>query len=141
MAPRPGCSRSSRASACPDQEWRQHEDGVQVASEPRLQRLPVPPHSSPMITRDEAARLVDEALEGMSRRSEVELVPNVAETRDEGWCWLFYYNSRAYLETGDTSEALAGNGPIAVEKQTGRLHHLGTAEPTDVQLHRLRESH
>ena len=28
--------------------------------------------------------------------------------------WVVYYNSKRYLETGDSSFALAGNGPVLV---------------------------
>jgi hypothetical protein len=36
------------------------------------------------------------------------------ETIDEGW--LFYYNSKAFIETGNVRDALAGNGPIFVDR-------------------------
>jgi hypothetical protein len=36
------------------------------------------------------------------------------EAIDEGW--LFYYNSKAFIETGNFRDALAGNGPIFVDR-------------------------
>ena len=48
--------------------------------------------------------------------------------------WIFFYTSKKYWETGDVSEAVAGNGPIIVEKSTGTFRQLGTATPPDEQI-------
>ena len=45
--------------------------------------------------------------------------------------WVFFYNTKEYLETGDFSEALAGNGPILVNKVSGEIEAFGTAVPLD----------
>jgi hypothetical protein len=76
--------------------------------------------------------------EMMERPACTALVIDDRMTRCESWCWVFFYNSRAYLEDGDENEVLAGNGPIVVEKATGRVHQLVTAYPIDDQLARLR---
>jgi Immunity protein 35 len=68
----------------------------------------------------------------------IDLAINENATRDEPWCWVFFYNSRAYLETGSFTHALTGNGPIVVEKATGVVHELVTARPVDDQLEDLR---
>ena len=60
------------------------------------------------------------------------------QTLDRDWCWVFFYQSQAFLQTGSRSDLLAGNGPIMVEKATGRLHVLVTARPLEKQLERLR---
>jgi hypothetical protein len=39
--------------------------------------------------------------------------------RDTGDAWIFPYNGRGYLERDDFSEVMAGNTPIAVNKETG----------------------
>ncbi|MGE8285149.1 MAG: YrhB domain-containing protein [Stenotrophomonas lactitubi] len=41
--------------------------------------------------------------------------------------WLFYFQSLRYLQSGEISDALAGNGPIFVDRHTGEQHALGTA--------------
>jgi hypothetical protein len=48
--------------------------------------------------------------------------------------WIFFYTAKKYWETGDISHAIAGNGPIIVEKSTGTFHQLGTATPPDEQV-------
>lgn len=90
-----------------------------------------------MIAFDEARSTVVAMLAEMEARAGTELMIDNRQTRSEQWCWVFFYNSRAYVEDGDEIEALAGNGPIVVEK-TGQIHTLGTALPVEDQLSLLR---
>ena len=53
------------------------------------------------------------------------------EAIDEGW--LFYYNSKAFIETGNFRDALAGNGPIFVD-WNGAVRELPTAIPWQVAI-------
>jgi hypothetical protein len=41
--------------------------------------------------------------------------------------WVFFYQTKAYIETGDVMKALIGNAPIIINKQTGAIHVTGTA--------------
>jgi hypothetical protein len=43
--------------------------------------------------------------------------------------WFFCYQSKDYIETGNPSAQLAGNGPFLIDKQSGELRVLGTAKP------------
>lgn len=74
-----------------------------------------------MIQLDEARRRVQAALasddEPVAITHEHEVV--------EGW--LFCFQSLRYLQSGEISDALAGNGPIFVDRHTGEQHALGTA--------------
>lgn len=63
----------------------------------------------------------------------------VGEPEDHGRWWVQGYQSRAFMEDGDVMQALAGNGPFAIPKDGSSPFPLGTAEPADVQLARLRE--
>lgn len=45
--------------------------------------------------------------------------------------WVFFYNTREYVETGEFSAALAGNGPILVNKITGNIETFGMAVPLE----------
>jgi hypothetical protein len=42
-----------------------------------------------------------------------------AAIEDRGDVWVFPYDGRGYVERGDLSEAMAGNLPIIVNKETG----------------------
>ncbi|MGF6307908.1 hypothetical protein ABIB82_001861 [Bradyrhizobium sp. i1.8.4] len=50
--------------------------------------------------------------------------------------WVFFYNSRQYVESGDLGFALAGNGLIFVDRE-GIVSTLSSAEPLEVSLKRL----
>lgn len=50
------------------------------------------------------------------------------ETMEKPYGWIFFYQSRKYLETGDEGYMLAGNGPVAVLRD-GSVHHLGSGSP------------
>jgi len=45
--------------------------------------------------------------------------------------WMFFYNSREFLETGDDRYSLVGNAPFIVEKTVGRLYVTGTAHDVE----------
>ena len=54
--------------------------------------------------------------------------------------WVFSYQSRRYLESGDELEMLAGNAPLIVNRFTGTVTVTGTAHPighylTEYELH------
>ena len=93
-----------------------------------------------MTTLEDARATVEEYLAALSTRTNIDLAVDEAATRSEPWCWIFFYTSRAHLETGSFRHALAGNGPLVVERDTGRLHELGTARPVDEQLEELRRT-
>lgn len=76
-----------------------------------------------MITFEEALKVVVDHLS----KSPVQLVITYSEEFPEGW--LFCFDSKEYVETGDFSFQLVGNGPILIDKDTGELHVFGTALP------------
>ncbi|WP_447754779.1 YrhB domain-containing protein [Pseudomonas nicosulfuronedens] len=43
--------------------------------------------------------------------------------------WFFCFESEEYLDTGNPSAQLAGNGPFLIDKHSGELHVLGTEKP------------
>jgi len=57
---------------------------------------------------------------------------------DEGWCWVFFWNSRRYLETRSREDAVAGNAPVVVMKESGRAYLTGTTFPLEHYLDQLR---
>lgn len=91
-----------------------------------------------MITFDQAHAIAVSEVENMARRSRLDIVLSEGATREEDWCWTFSYNTREYLETRRVTYALAGNGPILVEKESGAVRRLGTGRPVEEQLKELR---
>jgi hypothetical protein len=93
-----------------------------------------------MTTFQQAHATVERLLAERTGQTRIDLLLDEEATGEEPWCWVFYYNSRAYLETGMISHALAGNGPIVVDKDFGTVHELATARPTEEQLEELRRA-
>ena len=53
------------------------------------------------------------------------------QTIEFGSCWVFFCDSRKYVEGGSISDALAGNAPLIVSKRKGTVHIAGTAQPIE----------
>ena len=82
-----------------------------------------------MITFDEALRKANEYLSN----SEFPVVITSQGRFSEGW--FFCFQSKEYIETGDSSALLAGNAPFIIDKDSGELHELGTVQPLKEYLH------
>lgn len=57
-----------------------------------------------------------------------------AEILEKSFGWVFFYQSKRFLETGDYSERLAGNAPFIIDRRDGGLHTMGTAKPLEDYL-------
>lgn len=53
------------------------------------------------------------------------------ETIEKSFGWIFFYNSKKYLESGELSYMLAGNAPFIVSRVSGDIQEMGTAKPID----------
>jgi hypothetical protein len=45
--------------------------------------------------------------------------------------WVFCYNTKRYIDTGDTVYAVVGNAPLIVDREDGQLYVTGTAHPLE----------
>lgn len=59
---------------------------------------------------------------------------DVTEMREFAFGWVFFYTSKRFLESEDISDALAGNAPFVVQRETGNVHVFGTAHSFDHYL-------
>ena len=48
--------------------------------------------------------------------------------------WIFFYQSKEFLDTGNCSALLVGNAPVIVNRITCELRVTGTAEPLEHYL-------
>jgi len=66
--------------------------------------------------------------------------PSIADdaTREENFGWVFFYNTKRFLESGDMQWALGGNAPLIVDRRTGELHVTGTAHPIEHYIEEFR---
>lgn len=51
--------------------------------------------------------------------------------------WAFFYQSKAFVESGDALESLVGAGPVVVVASSGALYELGSTRPGEEELHAL----
>ena len=52
----------------------------------------------------------------------------LAESTEEyDFGWVFYYNSAKFIQIGDSREALLGNAPLIINKESAELVVTGTA--------------
>ena len=82
-----------------------------------------------MLTKEQALKLVSDKLRHMSPKDDVFVVAD-QETIVKPYGWIFFYNSKTFLENGINSYRLAGNGPVIVNKDTGTVEFCGTNKPT-----------
>ena len=80
----------------------------------------------------EQARTLAECWVDVVTRSTATVVDEATLTRPYGW--VFFYQSKKYLETGASREVLAGNAPILVDRFGGEIRLTGTAYPVEHYL-------
>ena len=66
------------------------------------------------------------------------LQPEKTLTTDVGW--VYFYDSREFVETGNPKTALIGNAPLLIDGVTGATHLLGTERPVETYLDDYRRS-
>jgi hypothetical protein len=86
------------------------------------------------MTRSEAEHVAREYLKAKERGAGCELVLVDQHTIERDFGWVFFYDAKRHVETGDIRDALAGNAPIVVTKADGRIHETGTAYPLEHYL-------
>ena len=65
----------------------------------------------------------------------------VEEATIEGdFGWVFFWTTRAYLETEDDRYALVGNAPILISRRDGSLHLTGAAYPIEVFIENFKRT-
>jgi hypothetical protein len=83
-----------------------------------------------MLTRLEALELVSKELQRRSPPNDLFVVVE-KHTIEKAFGWVFFYNSKKYLEKGTFRFRLAGNGPVIVNKDTGAIEFFGSNEPPE----------
>jgi hypothetical protein len=85
------------------------------------------------ISAEQAKALVEETVSSLGAvcGDEFGLMNDKTITANEGW--VFFYNSKDFIETGDPRDALAGNGPIFVDRN-GVVRELPSAIPWEIAI-------
>ena len=88
-----------------------------------------------MLTISEAQAIVENAISALMPDDEEWVIVD-DYTIEKPWGWVFFYNSREFVSTGDPQYQLIGNAPYIVNKATGELADTGTAEDIEVYISR-----
>ncbi|WP_444893706.1 YrhB domain-containing protein [Microbulbifer sp. TRSA001] len=87
------------------------------------------------MNKQEALSLVEAELERVKDKyNRIDCVVLAEETIEKAWGWVFFYQSKTYVETGDFRNMLAGNAPIIVNRDTGQLSYAGTAHDIECYI-------
>ena len=84
-----------------------------------------------MIDKNEATTIAEEYLKTIPSIGDVELALMPEHTREFEKGWVFFYQSRRFVETGDMMEMVGGNAPLIVDKMDGSVHVTGTGRPIE----------
>ncbi len=95
-----------------------------------------------MLTLEEARSVAQADLDkGRAHNPDVEEVVILDQyTIAREWGWVFFYQSRRYVETGDRRHFLGGNAPLIVNRFDGSVRRTGTARPTEEYVERYERS-
>jgi hypothetical protein len=67
---------------------------------------------------------------------ELEIIDDL--TQEEEFGWVYFYDSKKYIETDDPKFAVGGNAPFIVDAKTGKIELTGTAHPVEYYLERYK---
>jgi hypothetical protein len=86
------------------------------------------------MTKAEAEQCALSYLRSLESEVGCELVLLGDYATEKAFGWVFFYDSKRHVETGNFRDALAGNAPIVVTKTDGQVHVTGTAFPVEHYL-------
>jgi hypothetical protein len=89
------------------------------------------------VTRDDAQWIAEQELRQLYADGADSVAIDEQAIREEDVGWIFFYQSKKYLDDGDPDECLVGNAPIVVDRD-GKVHMTGTGEPLEYYLERIR---
>jgi hypothetical protein len=73
-----------------------------------------------ILTKEAAEKLVMEHVRGPENRDDIV----ISEVIERSFGWVFCYNSKRHVETGDDKHCLLGNHPILVDRYKCTLHSI-----------------
>ena len=77
------------------------------------------------------------ALPGHKDRPKHHLV--VVSEREYDFGWVFFYNTKEYVDSGDPVLGLVGNAPLIVDRTDGQLYVTGTAHHLEHYIEEYRQ--
>lgn len=84
-----------------------------------------------VLNQEDASQVALEYLTKLEKKIGEPLSLVNSEILKKDFGWVFFYNSKKYIETGDFRSMLAGNAPFIVDRNSGEIHVTGTAKPIE----------
>ena len=86
------------------------------------------------LTRAEAQQRAQSYVRSKESKAGFELVLLDGLTIERAFGWVFFYDSKRHVETGDDRDSILGNAPIVITRTDGQVHVTGTAFPIEYYL-------
>lgn len=90
-----------------------------------------------MMNREKAEKLAQREIQRIAMQAGDEFVLCSEDTIERGFGWLFFYQSKAFIDSGELKYRLAGNGPIVVEKDSGNVTIHGSVPSVEEIIAKL----
>lgn len=84
-----------------------------------------------MLTLPEATIMITKYLKNLETTPPIDLKLLEESTKEFELGWVFFYQSKEFVETGEIFSSLAGNGAIIVNKYDSSIHQTGSAHPVE----------
>jgi len=86
-----------------------------------------------MLTREKAREIIESKINQPDPywKDKPKLVVIDGHTIEKQWGWVFFYDSSDFLKSGKLEDALSGNAPYIVNRNTGEIVETGTAYDID----------
>lgn len=88
---------------------------------------PAPPRPGAVTSREQAREIAARAIAAMDPATQWVLLDDATQERAFGW--VFTYTTAQYAETRDRRFMKPGNGPLVIERETGRPQFLTSSMP------------
>jgi hypothetical protein len=87
-----------------------------------------------VISRSDAEAIAEQYVKRLSTCSGLALELLKENTLEKDFGWVFFYDSRSYIDSCSFQDKMVGNAPIIVDRREGAVYETGTAEPIDYYI-------
>jgi len=81
-----------------------------------------------MLSKQAAIEIIEAKLKSMESESSGAIIIVDEHTIEDERYFIFFYDSKKYIETDDYSSALLGNIPILIDRITSEMYYTGATE-------------
>ena len=89
------------------------------------------------IQKEQAIAIARACLSDDPHKDDIERVFQDEYTIETPLCFVFFYQSRSFPDTGVFEHMLAGNAPILIDRRNGQAHWTGTREPIEYYIQKF----